>query len=73
MGSFRKTLVLHIRKKYPRMMTLDEIHDLAKMYGHKQSYAERELRPSKSPEVEAIKRNGNVSGYTVSRGYRDER
>lgn len=44
-------------------MTYNEVENYCKIWGHKPSYAERELRPSKSPEIESIK---NKKGHIVS-------
>ena len=45
-------------------MTINEVHDFAKDLNHKESNAERRLRPSESPNIETIRdKKGNNIGY----------
>lgn len=47
-----------------KYMSLEEVHQLAKYYNHKESYAERVLRPSDSPEIKTIRnKKGHNTGY----------
>jgi hypothetical protein len=63
-SSFKAKLHSLIRSnsKRGRTTTLNAIHKLADQEGRKESYAERELRLSKSPEVITIY---NGKGYVV--------
>lgn len=62
-NGLRKILNDEIKKR--RYVSINEIHQLAKYYNHKESYAERELRSSRSPDVKSIK---NEKGHNI--GYR---
>ncbi len=66
--SLKKTLHLHIRNKYPAILGYSEAMYVARSLGRKESNAERRLRPSESPEIETIYKNGNICGYH----YREE-
>ena len=60
----KETLHQLIREAYPNVISLDMVHILAARMNHKQSYAERKLRPSQSPQVEAIfNQQGHITGY----------
>lgn len=61
-NGLRKRLNDEIRRT--KYMSLEEVHQLAKYYNHKESYAERVLRPSDSPEVKTIRnKKGHNTGY----------
>jgi hypothetical protein len=63
-SSFKNHLHSYIRSKKGAMVRLSTIHKLAEERGHKQSYAERQLRPSESPEVITMyNAKGHVAGY----------
>jgi hypothetical protein len=54
---------LILRKGY---VSIDEIHAYCEEHGHKQATGERELRASRSPNVEAVLRdNKTIKGYRV--------
>lgn len=67
-SSFKNYLHSYIRAKKGNMVRLSTIHRLAEKKGHKQSYAERQLRPSESPEVMTrYNSKGYVIGYCWAR------
>lgn len=57
--------ILNDKVKKDGYVSINEIHQLAKDHNHKESYAERELRPSHSPNVEPVR---NEKGHNI--GYR---
>ena len=60
--SLRQILCTEIMKR--GFMRLDEVHALANQYGSKESTAERRLRESESPSIEAVRnKRGFVTGY----------
>lgn len=61
--SLRATLNQLIFQRRGGIFSLNEVHAYCKSAGFKQSNAERCLRPSLSPNVEAIKKNGYIIGY----------
>jgi hypothetical protein len=63
MSGLRKTLIMHIRARQPFALSLDEVHQIARGLGKKESNAERQLRQSRSPE---IKTNYNDKGHIIS-------
>ena len=62
--SLKKTLYLHIQSRYPKSLTIQEVHIIARSLNKKESNAERRLRPSESPCVETIRNEkGHITGY----------
>lgn len=47
--AFTQTLYDYVRRGKGRVVSLDRIHALCEKFGHKQSFAERSLRPSHAP------------------------
>jgi len=61
--SLRASLNQIIYNRRGDIVSINEIYDYCKKANFKQSNAERCLRPSKSPNVESIKKNGYIIGY----------
>lgn len=63
--AFTQTLYDYVRKGKGRVVSLDRIHALCEKHGHKQSSAERQLRPSHAPaDIMTLYNNKNyVIGY----------
>lgn len=47
--AFTQTLYDYVRRGKGRVVSLDRIHALCEKFNHKQSFAERSLRPSHAP------------------------
>ena len=62
--SLKKTLNNLIKDRYPDIVKVDEIEYTTKEMGYKISNAERRLRKSESPNIEALKNGkGNIYAY----------
>ena len=62
--SLKETLNNLIKDRYPDIVKVDEIECITKERGYKISNAERRLRKSESPEIEALKNaKGNIYAY----------
>lgn len=55
---------MNIIKNHPKITSLDDIHRLARMFGHKESTAERSMRLLCAGDVEPVKNEkGHITGY----------
>lgn len=63
--SLKKILNQTIKEAYPYTVSLNTIYSITEETNHKQSCAERALRPSRSSQIYSIK---NEKGFIV--GYR---
>lgn len=61
--SLIKQLNNWIKNANGEMVTIDALEKQVKVWGYKISNYERRLRPSNSPNVEAIKKDGYIVGY----------
>lgn len=52
-----------LKNHSPQTMTLAELEAYCKLSGYKLSNAERRLRPSESPNIERVFKNGAIIGY----------
>jgi hypothetical protein len=55
--------ILHKAIKQKQQISINEVHQIAKDLGYKESTAERTLRESESPQVKTIK---NEKGYNIA-------
>lgn len=63
MASLKLTLQNYIKDRYPQEVSYNEIIDIARKMGRKESNAERRLRNSDSPMIETIYRNNCINAY----------
>ena len=63
MTSLKSTLQNHIKSKYPNIVPYNEVIEIARSLGRKESNAERRLRESESSMIETIYNNGHITGY----------
>lgn len=61
--SLRSQLNQIIKERKGELLTIGELEVLCKRLGYKLSNAERRLRPSDSPEIERVMKNGYIIGY----------
>ena len=60
--ALKKYLITEIMKQ--GYLTLEQVHAIAESLGHKESTAERRLRESESPLIEAVRNEkGYIQGY----------
>lgn len=52
-----------IESEQGRMVPIDSIEKQVREWGYKISNYERQLRPSLSPQVQSVKKNGAIIGY----------
>lgn len=62
-NGLRQKLNDWIRQENGRIVSINEIEAQVKIWGYKISNYERRLRPSESPNIERIKKNGAIIGY----------
>lgn len=61
--SLRTKLNNWIKSENGKMISFDAIERQVKLWGYKMSNAERQLRPSLSPDIERVEKNGAIIGY----------
>lgn len=54
---------LHNHIKQNGHINLQDLRQVCDKWGYKTSTAERELRPSKSPNIKELRKNGAIIGY----------
>jgi len=63
MPGLRQKLNDYIKGENGAFVSHDTVKQLCKQWGYRESNAERRLRPSESPNVERIMKNGAIVGY----------